>query len=112
MTELLLEAGIPENAVQIITGRGAKVGKWLVANNKINAVSMTGSTEAGREIAQIAASYLHRVFLELGGNDAMIIFEMEVFGPVFPIIEFETICDTQKERRLCHAAGNFKTWRG
>lgn len=75
MTELLLEAGIPENAVQIITGRGAKVGKWLVANNKINAVSMTGSTEAGREIAQIAASYLHRVFLELGGNDAMIIFE-------------------------------------
>ncbi|MGI9952721.1 aldehyde dehydrogenase family protein [Moorellaceae bacterium AZ2] len=75
MTELLLECGIPGNALQMITGKGSTVGKWLVANEKINAVSLTGSTEVGKEIAQSAAPYLHRVFLELGGNDAMIIFE-------------------------------------
>ncbi len=75
MSEILLECGIPPNALQVITGRGSRVGKWLVANPQINAVSVTGSTEVGIEIASYAASYLHRVFLELGGNDAMIVFE-------------------------------------
>jgi len=67
LIELLLEAGVPESVAQVVTGKGSIVGKWLVSNPKINAVSLTGSTKAGIEIAKEAAQNLHRVFLELGG---------------------------------------------
>lgn len=75
LTELLIEAGVPGNAAQVVTGSGSKVGNYLVGSPKINAVSLTGSTEVGVDTAKTAAKNLHHVHLELGGNDAMIICE-------------------------------------
>lgn len=75
LVECLLEAGVPDTAVQLITGRGAVVGKYLVSNEGIDGVSLTGSTYAGVEIAKNCAEHLHRFFLELGGNDGLIVFE-------------------------------------
>jgi len=75
MTQLLLECGVPKEALQIVTGRGSTVGDWLVGNPGINAVSFTGSTEVGRHIMEVGAPYLHKMSLELGGNDALIIAE-------------------------------------
>lgn len=75
MTELLLSAGIPPQALQIITGSGRRIGAHLAASPKINAVSLTGSTEAGLGVAERASGNLTRVFLELGGNDPLIILE-------------------------------------
>lgn len=75
MTELLLKSGIEPNAVQIITGSGSKVGKYIVSSKDIDVVSLTGSTEVGIQIAKECAEHLHRVSLELGGNDALIILE-------------------------------------
>lgn len=75
MTELLLKSGIEPNAVQIITGSGSKVGKYIVSCKDIDVVSLTGSTEVGIQIAKDCAEHLHRVSLELGGNDALIILE-------------------------------------
>ncbi|MDR1797292.1 MAG: aldehyde dehydrogenase family protein [Clostridiales Family XIII bacterium] len=72
-TEHLLEAGVPANAAQCVTGRGSTVGAWLAGSPKINAVSLTGSVKTGVEIAKAAAPNLTRVMLELGGNDATII---------------------------------------
>jgi acyl-CoA reductase-like NAD-dependent aldehyde dehydrogenase len=74
LVELLIEAGVPESAVQIVTGRGAVLGKWLISSPKINAVSLTGSTDAGIEVAKESAPHLHRFYLELGGNDALIVY--------------------------------------
>ena len=74
LTELLHEAGVPGSVAQIVTGRGSTIGAWLTTSPKINAVSLTGSTEVGIGIAEDAAKNLHRVFLELGGNDPCIIF--------------------------------------
>lgn len=71
--ELLLEAGVPGNTLQVITGRGSTVGNWLVENPGINGVTMTGSTNVGLEIAQTAAKRLAPCALELGGNDAFIV---------------------------------------
>lgn len=71
--ELLLEAGVPKNAVQIITGSGERLGQWLADDPRINCITLTGSTEAGIKVAQSAANHLHRTCLELGGNDAFII---------------------------------------
>lgn len=73
MTELLLEAGVPGEALQIVTGSGENVGKILASSPLINAVSLTGSTKVGIETASHAIRNLSRVFLELGGNDPLII---------------------------------------
>ncbi|GEN34777.1 MULTISPECIES: aldehyde dehydrogenase family protein [Aneurinibacillus] len=75
MTEMLHEAGVPGNVLQIITGYGEEVGDYLAKSPLVNAVSFTGSTETGIHIAGNGAKNLSRVFLELGGNDAMIICE-------------------------------------
>jgi succinate-semialdehyde dehydrogenase/glutarate-semialdehyde dehydrogenase len=73
VTEILHEAGVPGNAVQIVTGSGSKVGDWLVRNSGVDGVSMTGSTEVGLGIAEITAKRLAHCTLELGGNDAYIV---------------------------------------
>lgn len=75
MVELLIESGVPGNVAQVVTGRGSKLGEWIIGSKKINAVAMTGSTEVGIDILQKSASPMHRVFLELGGNDALIIYD-------------------------------------
>lgn len=74
-TELLLEAGIPPEVVQIVTGRGSVLGDYLIKTPKVDAVSFTGSTPVGVQICKDSAPYLHRIIMELGGNDPFIIFE-------------------------------------
>lgn len=74
LAELLYEAGLPPFALQIVTGRGARVGAYLAASPRIQAISFTGSTEVGVAVAQGATRHLSRVFLELGGNDPMVVF--------------------------------------
>ncbi|MCT4605698.1 MAG: aldehyde dehydrogenase family protein [Marinisporobacter sp.] len=75
LVELLIEAGVPKEVVQVITGRGSVVGNYLVESSLVDAVSLTGSTEVGIEIAEKSAKNLHNLLLELGGNDAMIVME-------------------------------------
>ncbi|HET7626791.1 MAG TPA: aldehyde dehydrogenase family protein [Bacillales bacterium] len=75
VTELLYEAGVPGNVMQIVTGRGSVVGEILALSPKVDIVSMTGDTNTGVRVAQNAAKHLSRVFLELGGNDAMVVFD-------------------------------------
>lgn len=75
LCELLHKAGVPGEVLQIVTGSGAKIGKLLSSSDLIDGISLTGSTEVGIDIMQEAASNLKKVFLELGGNDAMVVFE-------------------------------------
>ncbi|MDO5116575.1 MAG: aldehyde dehydrogenase family protein [Synergistaceae bacterium] len=72
--ELMLEAGMPANAIQVVTGSGSKVGGWLTKNKNISLISLTGSTEVGVALHREASSYLQRLGLELGGNDPLLIF--------------------------------------
>ena len=67
MTKLLIEAGVPGNAAQIVTGSGATVGAQLARSKLVNAVSLTGSTEVGIETMRNSAEALHHLGLELGG---------------------------------------------
>jgi len=75
MAQLLIDAGVPANAVQCITGSGALVGDVLVADPRVNAVTLTGSTRVGVNIASLCATQLKPYLLELGGNDAFVIFD-------------------------------------
>jgi succinate-semialdehyde dehydrogenase/glutarate-semialdehyde dehydrogenase len=75
VTELLLESGVPGNALQILTGSGADLGNYLSSDPRVDLVNLTGSTKVGVEIAKNSAAFLHRLHLELGGNDPFIILE-------------------------------------
>ena len=70
--ELVRAAGVPADAHQLVTG-DVRVSQRLAASPGIAAISLTGSTTAGRAIAQHAAGTLKKVMLELGGNDALIV---------------------------------------
>lgn len=73
MTELLIEAGVPGNTIQCITGKGSFVGNKLVEDERIKGVSLTGSTAVGLKLAEICAKQLKPCSLELGGNDPFVI---------------------------------------
>lgn len=75
LTELLAESGVPRGAIQCLTGDGAIVGPLVVAHEAVTFVSFTGSTEVGKDVAKRAAGHLAHVALELGGNDAFLVFE-------------------------------------
>jgi acyl-CoA reductase-like NAD-dependent aldehyde dehydrogenase len=72
--ELILEAGLPEGVVNIITGFGETAGAAIASHPDIDKVAFTGSTEVGKLILQASAGNLKRVSLELGGKSPNIIF--------------------------------------
>lgn len=75
LVELMHEAGFPNGVVQVITGRGSSIGNYLSAHKDINAITLTGSTAVGINVAKESAPTLKKVALELGGNDAFIVLE-------------------------------------
>jgi acyl-CoA reductase-like NAD-dependent aldehyde dehydrogenase len=70
LAEILAEAGFPAGAVNVIPG-GRDTGEALLADPRVDLISFTGGTAAGREIR--AAAGLRPVLLELGGNSANLI---------------------------------------
>ncbi len=74
LTELLWEAGVPGGVMQLVTGSGREIGKWLEETKLVDAVSFTGSTEVGSSLLASGAKEIRRTFLELGGNDPFVIF--------------------------------------
>lgn len=75
LTELMIEAGVCDGAIQILTGEGPKAGAALTAHPDVHKITFTGSTAVGIETAKAAASHLAHISLELGGNDAFIVHE-------------------------------------
>ena len=69
--ELMIEAGLPAEAWQIVIGDGPVVGPEVVAH--ADYVSFTGSTRTGRDVAQRAAARLIGASMELGGKNAMLV---------------------------------------
>src|SRR5947209_439401 len=70
LAEAMLECGLPENVLQIATGRG-ETGSALV--EQVDMIMFTGSTRTGRKVAEAAARRLIPASLELGGKDPMIV---------------------------------------
>jgi phenylacetaldehyde dehydrogenase len=71
--ELILEAGVPEGVVNIVTGFG-EAGAALAAHDDVDKIAFTGSTEVGKEIVKAAAGNLKKLSLELGGKSPNIVF--------------------------------------
>lgn len=73
--ELLLAAGAPPASFHLLTGLGHEAGASLVRHPDVGMISFTGSTEVGKQIATEAGRLLKKTSLELGGNDAVIVFD-------------------------------------
>ncbi len=74
LAEVMLEAGFPPGALNVIPGDGPTTGAALVRHSGVDKIAFTGSTAVGRQIMREAATTLKRVTLELGGKSPNIIF--------------------------------------
>lgn len=74
LAEICQEAGLPDGALNVLTGSGREVGGALVAHPGVDKIAFTGSTVVGQEIARNAAGTLKHVTLELGGKSPNIVF--------------------------------------
>jgi aldehyde dehydrogenase (NAD+) len=72
--ELLMEAGVPEGVINVVTGYGPEAGAALAAHMDVDRLAFTGSTVTGREIIKASAGNMKRIQLELGGKSPDIVF--------------------------------------
>ncbi len=75
LAECLHEAGLPAGAFNVITGPGGSLGDALASHPRVSMISLTGSTEVGRRVAEICGRDLRRCALELGGKNAVVVLE-------------------------------------
>jgi acyl-CoA reductase-like NAD-dependent aldehyde dehydrogenase len=75
LAEVLAEAGFPAGVFNLVTGPGGAIGDALASDPRISMISLTGSTEVGKHVAEICARDLRRVSLELGGKNAIIVMD-------------------------------------
>ena len=71
LTEILLEAGTPPEALQCITGSGGEIGDLLCADKRVRKITFTGSRDVGEHICHVAG--IKRVTMELGSNSPLIV---------------------------------------
>jgi glyceraldehyde-3-phosphate dehydrogenase (NADP+) len=73
LVELLLEAGLPEEAIACVTGPGGELGAAICSDARVRKISFTGSAEVGEAITRAAG--LKRVTMELGSNSPVIVLD-------------------------------------
>lgn len=74
LSEICIEAGLPKGVLNIVHGLGPKVGSAMTVHPGIKAISFTGGTRTGAEIARVAAPMFKKLSLELGGKNPNMIF--------------------------------------
>jgi acyl-CoA reductase-like NAD-dependent aldehyde dehydrogenase len=75
LAELALEAGLPEGVFNVVPGYGHEAGEALALHMDVDAIGFTGSTRVGRKMLEYAGrSNLKRVYNELGGKSAFVVF--------------------------------------
>jgi betaine-aldehyde dehydrogenase len=73
LTEIIHAAELPAGVFNLVNGLGPVVGEVLASHPEVDMVSFTGSTRAGKRVAELAAATVKRVTLELGGKSASVI---------------------------------------
>jgi benzaldehyde dehydrogenase (NAD) len=74
LARIFEEAGLPDGVLHVLPG-SVDAGEALVTDERVPVISFTGSTTAGRRVGELAARYLKRAHLELGGNSALIVLD-------------------------------------
>lgn len=104
LAELSVEAGIPEGVINVVTGDGT-TGQCLIESPLVKKVSFTGSVPTGIAIGKLAmSSDLTRVSLELGGKNALAIFEDTNIDEILPRLLMATFVH---QGQVCAASEKF-----
>jgi aldehyde dehydrogenase (NAD+) len=75
LAEVMHDAGLPAGVFNLVMGTGPVVGEAIASHPQIDMVSFTGSTRAGKRVAELASQSLKRVALELGGKSANVLLD-------------------------------------
>ena len=75
LAEVIDEAGLPAGVFNLVTGVGPVVGEAIAAHADVDMVSFTGSTRAGKRVAEVASQTVKKVALELGGKSPNVILD-------------------------------------
>lgn len=75
MSEIIVNAGVPEGVFNLVMGGGSSVGATIVNSPKVNAISFTGSVSTGRGVAATAVSRMAKIQLEMGGKNPLIVLD-------------------------------------
>jgi len=75
LAEIVDSLGLPAGVFNLVTGYGPVAGEAIAAHDDVDMVSFTGSTKAGRRVAEVASQNVKRVALELGGKSANVILD-------------------------------------
>lgn len=75
LAEIIDEVGFPPGVFNLVTGVGPVVGEALARHPDVDMISFTGSTRAGKRVAELAAQSVKRVALELGGKSPNVILD-------------------------------------
>src|SRR6516165_6479722 len=75
LAEVIDEVGLPAGVFNLVTGVGPVVGEAIAAHPDVDMVSFTGSTRAGKRVAELASQTVKRVALELGGKSPNVILD-------------------------------------
>jgi aldehyde dehydrogenase (NAD+) len=75
LVEILLEAGLPPEVIQLLHGQGSVVGRAVIEHPDVPVISFTGSTETGSVIGATCGRMHKRLSLEMGGKNAMIVMD-------------------------------------
>lgn len=74
LAKICIVAGLPKGVLNILHGNGANIGAAMTKHPGIKAISFTGSTRVGQEIAKVASPMFKKISLEMGGKNPNIIF--------------------------------------
>ncbi len=73
IAELFATAGLPKGVLNVIPVKGSTLGDKLVVDPRIRMVTFTGSTEVGKQLAEVAGRYQKKITLEMGGKSPLIV---------------------------------------
>jgi len=71
LCQILMDAGLPAGAINLVVGSGGTVGEWLVTDPRVDKITFTGSPDVGRHILSVAG--IKKVTLELGNTSPVVV---------------------------------------
>ena len=84
LAEVIDQVGVPAGVFNLVSGVGPVVGEAIASHPRVDMVSFTGSTRAGKRVMELAADSIKRVSLELGGKSANLLLDDADFATAVP----------------------------
>ncbi len=75
LSDIIARAGVPEGVFNLVMGRGSVVGDAILNDDRVNAVTFTGSVATGQKVAAACVSHMRKFQLEMGGKNPMVVLD-------------------------------------